>query len=260
VSFKPPSFDLSGKIALVTGGNRGIGRAIALGLASAGAQVAIAARDQLKAAAVVDEVVALGGHGIALELDVMKREQLPKAVEEVTRQLGGLDILVNNAGNVDLSGGILTQSEQGWDTTVATHLDATFLLSKYAAQAMQARGGGKIINLASMYSYFGAGALPAYGAVKGGIVQLTKAMAVELAPHNIQVNAIAPGWIATDMTAGVRDDQAFEAWNAMLMARTPAGRWGEPDECAGAIVFLSSPAAQFVTGVILPVDGGYSVC
>jgi 2-deoxy-D-gluconate 3-dehydrogenase len=260
VAFKAPSFDLSGKVALVTGGSRGIGRSIALGLASAGASVAIAARDQAKAKAVVHEVEGLGGQAIALALDVTVREQLPRAVEEVTSQFGGLDILVNNAGNADLSGGILAQSEDAWDTTVATHLDATFLMSKRAAQAMQARGGGKIINLASMYSYFGAGAMPSYSAVKGAIVQLTKAMAIELAPHNIQVNAIAPGWISTDMTAPVRDDQAFEAWNAMLMARTPAGRWGDPDECAGAVVFLSSPAAQFVTGITLPVDGGYSVC
>lgn len=260
MAFKAPSFDLSGKVALVTGGSRGIGRSIALGLASAGASVAIAARDQAKAKAVVHEVEGLGGQAIALALDVTVREQLPRAVEEVTSQFGGLDILVNNAGNADLSGGILAQSEDAWDTTVATHLDATFLMSKRAAQAMQARGGGKIINLASMYSYFGAGAMPSYSAVKGAIVQLTKAMAIELAPHNIQVNAIAPGWISTDMTAPVRDDQAFEAWNAMLMARTPAGRWGDPDECAGAVVFLSSPAAQFVTGITLPVDGGYSVC
>jgi 2-deoxy-D-gluconate 3-dehydrogenase len=124
---------------------------------------------------------------------------------------------------------------------------------------MTARKRGKIINLASMYSIFGAAALPSYGAAKGAIVQLTKAMAVELAPHGIQVNAIAPGWIATEMTAVARDDPAWAEFNSLLMTRTPAGRWGEADECAGAAVFLASPAANFVTGVVLPIDGGYSV-
>jgi 2-deoxy-D-gluconate 3-dehydrogenase len=142
---------------------------------------------------------------------------------------------------------------------MATHLDATFLLSKLAAQSMLTRKRGKIINLASMYSFFGGAALPSYSAAKGAIVQLTKSMAIELAPHNIQVNAIAPGWIATEMTAMARDDPAWADFNTMTMARTPAGRWGEADECAGAAVFLASGAADFVTGVTLPVDGGYSI-
>lgn len=259
MTFVPPSFDLSGKVALVTGGNRGIGRSVALGLAHAGAAVAIAARDQARAEAVAAEVAAMGGQATALALDVTARDALGPAVAAVTAQFGGLDILVNNAGNADISGGILSQSEDSWDMTIATHLDATFLLSKHAARAMQACGGGKIVNLASMYSLFGAGPMPSYAAAKGAIVQLTKSMAIELAPANIQVNAIAPGWIATDMTAPVRDDAGFAAMDALLMARTPAGRWGEADECAGAVVFLCSPAAQFVTGVTLPVDGGFSI-
>lgn len=151
------------------------------------------------------------------------------------------------------------QSEAGWDNEIATHLDSTFLLSKLAAASMVTRKRGKIINLASMYSTFGAAALPSYGAVKGAIVQLTKAMTVDLASHGIQVNAIAPGWIATEMTAMARDDPDWASFNSLLMTRTPAGRWGEADECAGAAVFLASPAADFVTGIVLPVDGDYSV-
>jgi NAD(P)-dependent dehydrogenase (short-subunit alcohol dehydrogenase family) len=134
-----------------------------------------------------------------------------------------------------------------------------FLLSKLAATSMATRKRGKIINLASMYSYFGSGVIPSYSAAKGAIVQLTKSMAIELAPYNIQVNAIAPGWIATEMTAMLRDNPDFADFKRMILARTPAGRWGESDETAGAAVFLASQAADFITGVTLPVDGGYSI-
>ena len=259
MSFRPPSFDLSGRVAVVTGGNGGIGRAIALGFASAGASVAILARNPEKNAAVLAELKALGIPALALPLDVTRRDTLAGVMAEVEAQLGGIDILVNNAGTTDVSGGVLHQSESGWDNAIAVHLDSTFLLSKIAAQSMLSRKRGKIINLASMYAIFGAGALPSYSAVKGAIVQLTKSMAIEFAPHNIQVNAIAPGWIATDMTELPRTDANWSGFSAMLMARTPAARWGEADECAGAAVFLASPAADFITGATLPVDGGYSI-
>jgi 2-deoxy-D-gluconate 3-dehydrogenase len=259
MSFVKPSFDLSGQVAIVTGGNRGIGRSIALGLASAGASVAIFSRNAERNRAMVAELENSGSQAMALVLDVTERDTLAPAFAKVEAELGPVDILVNNAGNADISGGVLNQSEAGWDNAIATHLDSTFLLSKLAATSMTARKRGKIINLASMYSIFGAAALPSYGAAKGAIVQLTKAMAVELAPHGIQVNAIAPGWIATEMTAVARDDPAWAEFNSLLITRTPAGRWGEADECAGAAVFLASPAANFVTGVVLPIDGGYSV-
>jgi 2-deoxy-D-gluconate 3-dehydrogenase len=252
-------FSLSGRVAVVTGGNRGIGRAIALGFANAGASVAILSRNEEKNSAVLAELKSVGVPTIALPLDVTQRASLAEAMAEVERSLGGLDILVNNAGVADVSGGVLHQTEAKWDNTMATHLDATFLLSKLAAASMLTRKRGKIINLASMYSYFGAGALPSYSAAKGAIVQLTKSMAIELAPHNIQVNAIAPGWIATEMTAMARGDPDWAAFNTMTLARTPAGRWGEPDECAGAAVFLASAAADFITGATLPIDGGYSI-
>jgi 2-deoxy-D-gluconate 3-dehydrogenase len=252
-------FDLAGRVAVVTGGNRGIGRSIALGLATAGASVAILSRNAEKNAAVLTELKAMGGQALALPLDVTQRDTLADTMGRVEAALGGIDILVNNAGVAHITGGVLNEKEEAWDNTIATHLDATFLLSKLAAQSMLTRKRGKIINLASMYSYFGSGALPSYSAAKGAIVQLTKSMAIEFAPHNIQVNAIAPGWIATEMTAIARDNADWAPFNAMLMARTPAARWGEADECAGAAVFLASGAADFITGVTLPVDGGYSI-
>ena len=253
-------FALNGRVCVITGGNRGIGRSIALGMARAGAAVAVLARNEEKNNQVLDELKAVGVRAMALRLDVTARETLAGAIDAVEAELGGIDILVNNAGVATVTGGILHKSPEVWDTTLATHLDATFLLSKYAAASMVKRRRGKIINLASMYSYFGAAMLPSYGAAKGAIVQLTKAMAVELAPHNIQVNAIAPGWIATEMTAPARDNPAFAEFTRMILARTPAGRWGEADEVAGAAVFLATSAADFVTGVTLPVDGGYSIC
>jgi 2-deoxy-D-gluconate 3-dehydrogenase len=254
-----PSFSLTDRVAVVTGGNRGIGRSIALAFAAAGASVAILSRNEEKSRAVVAELEALGVRALAVQLDVADRASLAGAVDKVERELGGLDILVNNAGAADISGGILNQTLEGWDHTMATHLDGTMLLSKYAAASMLKRKRGKIINLASMYSFFGASMLPSYSAAKGAVVQLTKSMAIELAPHNIQVNAIAPGWIATEMTAPAREDADWAGFNSALLARTPAGRWGEPAECAGAAVFLASGAADFITGVTLPVDGGYSI-
>jgi 2-deoxy-D-gluconate 3-dehydrogenase len=256
MSFAKPSFSLAGQVAIVTGGNRGIGRSIALGLASAGASVAILSRNAERNHAVVAELEKAGSRAMAVALDVTERDALAPAFAKVEAELGPVDILVNNAGNADISGGVLNQSEAGWDNAIATHLDSTFLLSKVAATSMAKRRRGKIINLASMYSIFGAAALPSYGAVKGAIVQLTKAMAVELAPHGIQVNAIAPGWIATELTAVARDDPDWAEFNSLLMTRTPAGRWGEADECAGAAVFVANPAATFVTGLVFAVGGG----
>jgi 2-deoxy-D-gluconate 3-dehydrogenase len=253
-------FSLHGRVAVVTGGNRGIGRSIALGMARAGAAVAILARDEARNGEVVAELRALGVSATALRRDVTDRAALADAIDAVERELGGIDVLVNNAGVAIVSGGVINESEAVWDTVMATHLDATFLLSKRAATSMARRKRGKIINLASMYSYFGSGAVPSYSAAKGAVVQLTKSMAIELAPYNIQVNAIAPGWIATEMTAMVRDVPDWSEFNRMILARTPAARWGEADEVAGAAVFLASDAANFITGATLPVDGGYSVC
>jgi 2-deoxy-D-gluconate 3-dehydrogenase len=249
-------FDLSGRVAVVTGGNGGIGRAIALGLARAGASVAILARNEEKNLRVLAELKSIGKPAFALRFDVTDRATLTPVLAQVERALGGIDILVNNAGAVALTGGVLRETAAVWDNTIETHLNACFLLSQWVAKSMVSRkSGGKIINLASMYSIFGSGLVPSYSAAKGAIVQLTKSMAIELARHNIQVNAIAPGWIETDMTQAVRNSPM----NDEILARTPAKRWGKSEEMIGAAVFLAARGSDFVTGVTLPVDGGYSV-
>ena len=254
----PASFDLAGRVALVTGGNGGIGRGIALGFAQAGAAVAIFGRNTAKNAEVLAALKSAGARAMALAVDVTDRTALEPAFRRVEAELGPVDILVNNAGIANLSGGILQETAESWDNVIETQLNAVFLLSKLAAASMATRKRGKIINLGSMYSYFGAGLIPSYSAAKGAIVQLTKSMAIELAPHGIQVNAIAPGWIETDMTAVIRTE-ALKAMNDEILMRTPAGRWGQAGEMAGPAIFLASTASDFVTGEMIRVDGGYAI-
>ena len=251
-------FDLSGRVAIVTGGNGGIGRSLALGCASAGSSVAIVGRNEEKNQRVLGELQEIGNPAMALRVDLVQRDQLEPAMQEIERTLGPVGILMNNAGIVSISGGILQESPADWDNVIETQLNAVFLFSKLAAQTMTERKAGKIINIGSMYSYFGSGLAPSYSAAKGAIVQLTKSMAIELAPYNIQVNAIAPGWIETDMTAPVRSPEMKEM-NDEILSRTPAGRWGRPDELVGTAVFLASRASDFVTGALIPVDGGYAI-
>jgi len=251
-------FDLSGRVAIVTGGNGGIGRGIALGFAQAGAAVAIFGRNEDKNAKVLAELNEAGADATAVTIDLTDRASLEPAVRHVEAELGPTDILVNNAGIVSLSGGILQETPESWDEVLETQLTSVFLLSKLAAASMAARKRGKIINIGSMYSYFGSGIIPSYSAAKGAIIQLTKSMAIELAPHGIQVNAIAPGWIETDMTAPVRSAD-LKAMHDEIIARTPAGRWGLPEEMAGPAVFLASSASDFVTGETIRVDGGYAI-
>ncbi len=251
-------FDLTDRVAVVTGGNGGIGRSIALGLAKAGAAVAVLGRNDEKNQKVLSELKAVGVRSIAVKVDLTDRAGLEPMFKKVEHELGGVDILVNNAGNVSLSGGVLQEKPEDWDNVIETQLNAVFLLSKLAARSMVDRKAGKIINIGSMMSYFGSGLIPSYSAAKGAIVQLTKSMAIELAPHNIQVNAIAPGWIETEMTAPVRTE-SMKAMNDEILARTPAGRWGLPDEMAGTAVYLASRASDFVTGETIRVDGGYAI-
>jgi 2-dehydro-3-deoxy-D-gluconate 5-dehydrogenase len=247
-------FDLTGRVAVVTGGNGGIGRGIALGLAQAGAAVAIVARNKEKNQRVLAELQAFGVPTCALSVDITAHSQLQPALETIEQQLGPVSILVNNAA-VALIRSILDHSPEDWAQVMATNLNACFLLSKFVAQSMVKRRQGKIINIASILSLFGSGLVPSYSASKGALVQLTKSMAIELAPSNIQVNAIAPGYFETDMTAPTKTTPLYQE----VIARTPAGRWGRPDECAGAAIFLASEASDFVTGTTIVVDGGYAI-
>src|ERR1700720_4254680 len=205
----PKMFDLSGEVAVVTGGNGGIGRGIALGLAEAGASVAILARNEEKNRVAVDELAKTGVPAISVPLDVTRRDQLAPAMEEVERKLGPISILVNNAGIAIMRSALKFRAED-WDRVIETNLNSCFFLSQIAAQAMVTRKRGKIINIASEYSRFGAQAGIPYAAAKGRLVQRTKTMPMELAPHNVQVNAIVPGWIATDMTIPAQSGPAFD--------------------------------------------------
>jgi 2-dehydro-3-deoxy-D-gluconate 5-dehydrogenase len=250
----PKMFDLEGRVAVVTGGNGGIGRGIALGLAEAGAAVAILARNDRKNRATLGDLQTLGVRACARVLDVTDRAALKPAIDEVERTLGPIDILINNAG-IALTGGALRGTVEDWDRVIETNLNSCFLLSRLAAESMAPRHAGKIINIASEYAHFGNPIAPAYSASKGALIQLTKSLAIELAPHNIQVNAIVPGWIESDMTAPIKSRPFYDE----IIRRTPAGRFGTPAECAGAAVFLASHAADFVTGATIFVDGGYSV-
>jgi len=247
-------FDLTGRVAAVTGGNGGIGKGIALALAEAGAKVAILARNELKNRAALAELRRHQAGAIALRLDVNQRGALEGAFNEVAQQLGAVDILVNNAG-IAIAGGALKLAADDWDRVLETNLNSCFLLSQLAARSMAQRKTGKIINIASEYSRFGNQIAPAYAASKGALIQLTKSMAIELAPHNVQVNAIVPGWIESDMTAPIKSRPFYNE----ILLRTPAGRFGTPAECGGAAIFLASRASDFVTGATIFVDGGYAI-
>jgi 2-deoxy-D-gluconate 3-dehydrogenase len=248
-------FGLSGNVAVITGGNGGIGRSIAIGLAEAGASVAIFGRNEEKNKKILSELKEIGIPAMAMQVDITNRSALEPAIKKVENELGNISILVNNAGIVSLSGGVLNETEKDWDSVIETQLNAVFILSKLVAKSMVENKRGKIINIGSMYSFFGSGLIPSYSAAKGAVIQLTKSMAVELAPHNVQVNAIAPGWFETDMTAPVKTMPL----NDEIILRTPAGRWGQTEEIAGTAVYLASKASDFVTGETIRVDGGYAI-
>ena len=249
-------FDLHGKVAIVTGGNGGIGLGMTQGLAEAGAAIAIVARNEAKSNDAVADLRQRGVNAISVVTDVTDKAAVAAMVERVAAELGRIDILVNNAGiNIRKPPHALELEE--WNRVLDTNLTSAFLCSKAAYPAMKAAGGGKIINIGSMMSIFGASFAPAYAASKGGIVQYTRACACAWAADGIQVNAILPGWIDTDLTKRAR--QEVDGLHGKVLARTPAARWGAIDDFAGIAVFLASPASDFVTGTAIPVDGGFSI-
>jgi 2-dehydro-3-deoxy-D-gluconate 5-dehydrogenase len=249
-------FDLTGKVAIVTGGNGGIGLGMALGLAQAGAAIAVVGRNETKSMTAVAELKAGGGKAISVTADVTDKTAVAEMVARTLRELGRIDILVNNAGiNIRKPPHALSLEE--WETVMKTNLTSAFLCSQAVYPAMKQAGGGKIINIGSMMSIFGAGFAPAYAASKGGIVQFTRSCAVAWAADNIQANAILPGWIDTDLTKRAREQ--IDGLHDKVLARTPAARWGAIHDFAGIAVFLASPASDFVTGAAIPVDGGFSI-
>jgi 2-deoxy-D-gluconate 3-dehydrogenase len=244
------NFGLQGKAALVTGGNGGIGLGMARALAQAGAKLAITGRDEAKNAAAARE---LGAVSLACELT--DAAACRAMVEEAAARLGRLDILVNNAG-INIRKAPEDYSVEEWRLVIDTNLTSAFVAAQAAYPHMKRAGGGKIVNIGSMMSLFGASFAAPYGATKGGIVQLTKSLAAAWAKDSIQVNAVLPGWIDTALTQRAREQ--VNGLHERVLARTPAGRWGRPEDLGGIAVFLCSAASDFITGTAIPVDGGYS--
>lgn len=248
-------FDLRGKVAIVTGGNGGIGLGIARGLAQAGASVAIAGRNETKIQAATSELEQLGCKPLGLRIDITDAAEVQRMVDETVAQFGGLDIMVANAGmNIRKMPEAYELGE--WHEIVETNLTSVFTCSQAAYPEMQNRGGGKILTIGSMTSLYGFDVAAVYAATKGAVVQLTRSLASAWAKDNIQVNCILPGWIDTDLTRRARHN--VSGLSDKVVSRTPARRWGEPQDLAGAAVFLCSSASDFVTGTALPVDGGFS--
>jgi 2-deoxy-D-gluconate 3-dehydrogenase len=244
-------FDLSGRVAVVTGANTGIGRGIAVALAQAGADVALVGRSRAEETAA--EVTALGRRAALVDADLATVAPIQSVIDRTLGELGGLDILVNNAGIIRRADAV-DFTEADWDAVIDTNLKSLFFLCQAAGRHMLAQGRGKIVNIASLLSFQGGIRVPSYTAAKSGVAGLTKLLANEWAVKGINVNAIAPGYIATNNTGALRADPVR---NEAIVDRIPAGRWGEAADIAGAAVFLVSPAARYVHGTVLPVDGGW---
>ena len=249
-------FDLTDRVAIVTGGNGGIGLGMARGLAGAGARVVVAGRNRDKSLRAVAELELLRGGALAIEVDVTDEASVAALIAETEARCGRLDILINNAGiNIRKPPHELSLTE--WHKVLDTNLTSAYLCSHAAYPLLRRAGRGKVINVGSIMSMLATGFSPVYAASKGGIVQLTKACAAAWARDNIQVNAVLPGWIDTELTEGTRRD--VPGWHDSVVKRTPAGRWGAIDDLRGIAVFLAAPASDFVTGAAITVDGGYSI-
>lgn len=249
-------FSLEGKIALVTGASRGLGRSIALGFAEAGADVAIAARTVDDLETLAKEIDATGRRALAIETDVTDRDQIERMITRTSEELGRLDVLVNNAGGSNFASPVLGLRPAGWDKIIALNLDSVFHATQLGAQAMLASGGGSIIQMASVAGIEGAPGLSMYSAAKGGVRLFTKAVAKELAASGVRVNCIAPGWIDTPLNDWMTSDEGtLQEAEKMI----PMGRIGKPEEIVGAAIYLASDASSFVTGTTLVIDGGQTV-
>ncbi len=248
-------FDLTGQVALVTGASKGLGRAMAVGLAKGGADLALCARDAPTLSVTRKETEKRGVRAEIFPMDVLSRDSVREAVSAVIAAFGKIDILVNNAG-VNVRKTTLDLSEEEWDRVLDTNLKGYFLVAQAVAPHMIARNRGKVINISSIFGAVGMNNQLAYASSKGGIVQMTKVMAIEWAPHNVTVNAIGPTYFETPLVATLRNDpERFRFINE----RTPMGRWGQPEELEGTVVFLASKASDFITGQTIYVDGGWTI-
>jgi 2-deoxy-D-gluconate 3-dehydrogenase len=245
------SFDLTGKVAIVTGSYQGLGRGMAIGLAEAGADVVLVDRQEATETAGV--IQSLGRKTLTFAADLMSIERIPSMVQKTVETFGKIDILINNAGTIRRTPAI-DYSEKDWDDIMAVNSKTVFFFSQAVARDMMKRKSGKIINIASLLAFQGGIIVPAYAASKGAVAQITKALANEWAAHGINVNAIAPGYMATDNTKALREDAVR---SKAILDRIPAGRWGTPQDLAGVAVFLASPASDYVNGHVLVVDGGW---
>ncbi len=252
-SYLESKFGLAGKVALVTGSSQGLGRTMALALARAGADVIINGRDAAKLAPVVAEIEALGRRATGLAADLGKRGDVQRLIEQAIAWQGHLDILVNNAGIIKRTPAA-DHSDADWDAVIDVNLNGVFTACRAAGRHMLARGSGKIINIASMLTFFGGINVPGYAASKGAVGQLTKGLSNEWASKGVQVNAIAPGYMRTENTAAL---QADPVRSQEILNRIPAKRWGEPSDLEGAVIFLASAASDYLSGSVMPVDGGW---
>ena len=249
-------FDLSGKAAIVTGGNGGIGKGMAIGLARAGADIAVVARNPEKTARALDEIRALGVKAYGIKADISSKDQVDAAVAEAGRVMGRIDILVANAG-ITVRKQPQDYTYEEWQNIVGVNLTGIFLCAQAVYPWMKKAGGGKIITIGSMTSVFGGAWATPYAASKGGVVQLTKSLAMAWAKDNIQVNALLPGWVKTEMTAPipVKEPERY----AQICSRIPAGHWADPSDFEGITILLANGASSYITGAAIPVDGGYLV-
>jgi NAD(P)-dependent dehydrogenase (short-subunit alcohol dehydrogenase family) len=248
-------FSLEGKVALVTGASRGIGRSIAIGLAEAGADVALASRNEQDLETVAKEIEAFDRSALVIPTDVTDRDQIEAAIEKAESELGTLQILVNNAGGTRFMSPLTNLRPEGWTKMLSLNLDSVFHASQLAAQRMVANGGGSIIQISSVAGIIGAPSLSFYSAAKGAVRLFSQAVAKELATANVRVNSIAPGFIATDLNAPMHDDPKA---SELIVSTIPMQRWGQPEDIVGAAIFLASDASSYITGTTLVIDGGQS--